>query len=288
MERRLWTALLLAFLTQSALAAGPWPRPKGGGYAQLSATYIGYDKIFGPNSDVVDLRRRMTDVTIQAYVEYGLTDRLTFSTNLPLKYVASSGDVNPTDFFSDTLPSGDAVGLNSVMMGFKYNIINKKVLFTAGLNGEANVALYDSVSTIRTGPRTFVIHPYLSAGTTFGKYFYTQLEAGYRVRLNGYSDDIDLGYELGYSWNQKTYFILAVRGRISTLNGSYDNDVTTENPFGRDIHTNIDPNNQQYIGYGLKFIQKIKKVHINAGVYSGYGQLVAAAPSFNLGVAYEW
>lgn len=287
MRRILSIALLLMMVAQTAMAGGPWPRAKGHGYAMVSGTYLGYGKMFGPNSDIVNLRRNMTDVTIQAYLEYGISDRLTVLVNLPFKYVASSSTINQTDFFNDTLKSGDIFGLNTVMMGFKYNIVNRKVLFSAGLNGESNVARFDSLSALRTGPLSFVIHPYLSAGTTFGK-FYTQLDAGYRVRLNGYSHEVDLAYELGYSWNQKTYFILNLRGRISMQNGSFDNNVSPDHPFGRDLHTLIDPNNQQYVGYGLKFIQKIKKVHINAGVYSGYGQLVAAAPVFNLGLAYEW
>jgi len=280
-------ALLLVFALQQVSMAGPWPRAKGSGYAQVNASYLGYSKMFGPNSDIIDLRRPMTDVTMQAYIEYGLSDRLTFVVNLPFKYVSSGGTINETDFFPDTLGAADLFGLNTVLMGFRYNIINKKVLFTAGLNTESNVARFDSIPAMRTGPQSFVIQPYLSAGTTFGK-FYTQLEAGYRVRFSGYSHEVALAYELGYSWNEKTYFILDIRGRISMMNGSFDNNTSPDHPFGRDLHTLIDPNNQQYLGYGLRFIQKIKKVHINAGVYSGYGQMVAAAPVFSLGVAYEW
>lgn len=287
MERKLLFTVLLVFAFMSTMAGGPWPRAKGSGYAQLSGTYLGYSKIFDANSDIVTLRRSMTDVTVQTYVEYGITDKLTFTANLPFKYASSAEKINETAYFNDTLQSASLFGLNTVLLGLKYNVINKKILFTVGLNTEMNVARYDSLTTMRTGPSSFVFHPYFSSGTTFGK-FYTLLEAGYRVRLNGYSHEVDLGYELGYSWNQKTYFILNIRGRVSMQNGSFDNNVTLEHLYGRDIHTMIDPNNQTYLGYGLKFIQKIKKVHINAGVYSGYGQLVAATPSFNLGVAYEW
>ena len=126
-------------------------------------------------------------------------------------------------------------------------------------------------------------------GTSFyqGK-FYTLLDAGYRLRTHSYSDEIDFNFELGFSWNQKTYFIANVAGRFSTQEGSKDNNVTLDSPNGRDLHTSLYPNNQQYVGYGLKFIQKIKKVHLNAAVYFGTGQMVAAAPSYNLGVAYEW
>ena len=291
MTRFLTLILLVVTFAQSANAGGPWPRKKNSGYAQLGFTYIGYSKFFNHDGQVTDLRRGVTDFTSQLYVDFGLTDRLTFSANLPFKYVATGDKIFSADtsYFRDTVPAGNLFGLNNVLLGFKYNIINKKVLFTVGLNGEANVAKYDSLTTLRTGPSAFVIHPYVSTGGSFYKgKFFTQLDAGYRIRLKDYSDEIDFNFELGFSWNQKTYFIANVAGRFSVREGSNDNNVTVDSPNGRDLHTSLYPNNQQYLGYGLKFIQKIKKVHINAGVYFGTGQMVAAAPSYNLGVAYEW
>ncbi len=300
---RILTLILLVFtLVQSASAGGPWPRKKNSGYAQLGFTYLGYSKFFNDNGKVTDLRRPVTDFTTQLYLDFGLTDRLTMTANLPFKYVSSGDKISSADtsYFKDTIQAGNLFGLSNVMLGLKYNIVQKRVLFSAGLNVEANVAKYDSLTTLRTGPSTWVFHPYLSVGTTFatGK-VYTLLDAGYRVRLNNYSHEANVNFELGYSWNQKTYFILNVAGRFSMQNGSYDNNVTAVvdstdptseslHPNGRDLHTSLYPNNQQYLGYGLKFIQKIKKVHINAAVYFGTGQLVAAAPSYNLGVAYEW
>ena len=302
MKRLLTLALLVFIVAQSASAGGPWPRKKNSGYAQLAFTYVGYSSFYNHEGKITSLRRPVTDFTSQLYLDYGLTDRLTMTANLPFKYVSTADRISSADttYFQDTIQSGSLFGLNNVMLGLKYNIIKKKVLFSAGLNVEANVAKYDSISALRTGASTWVFHPYLSVGTSFfsGK-VYTLLDAGYRVRLNNYSHEADFNFELGYSWNQKTYFILNVAGRFSVQNGSFDNNVTTMvnpsdstvttiHPNGRDLHTSLYANNQQFIGYGLKFIQKIKKVHINAGVYIGSGQMVAAAPSYNLGVAYEW
>ena len=289
-------ALILTF-SLSAMAGGPWPRKKNSGYAQLGFTYVGYSKFFNHEGNITELPRAVTDITAQVYLDFGLTDRLTMTANLPFKFVSTGDKVfasDPTYFtdttvFNDTLSAASLFGLNNVMLGFKYNIINKKVMFSAGLNAEANVAKYDSLSTLRTGPSTFVIHPYLSVGTSFFRdKFYTLLDAGYRVRLKDYSDEVDFNFELGFSWNQKTYFIANVAGRFSVRDGSYSNNTSAAFPNGRDLQTSLYPNNQQFVGYGLKFIQKIKKVHINAGVYFGTGQMVAAAPSYNLGVAYEW
>lgn len=301
MARILTLTILLFTLVQTADAGGPWPRKKGSGYAQLGFTYVGYSQFFNDQGKVVPMRRSVIDFTSQAFIEYGLTDKLTLTANLPFKYVSSSEKIAHADstYFRDTVPSGNLFGLSNVMFGLKYNVINKKVLFSVGLNTEANVAKYDSITTLRTGPSAWVFHPYVSVGGSFlqGK-LYTFLDAGYRLRLNGYSDEVDLNYELGYTWNQKTYFILNVSGRVSMMEGSKDNNVTAPvdpndsnsslHPYGRDLHTSLYPNNQQYVGYGLKFIQKIKHVHINAAVYFGMGKMVAAVPSYNLGVAYEW
>ncbi len=302
MKRFLTLIFLSLMIVQSAHAGGPWPRAKNSGYAQLGFTYVGYSRFFNHEGKVTELRRPVTDFTTQLYLDYGLTDKLTLTANLPFKYVSSADRISSADssYFQDTVQAGNLFGLSNVMLGLKYNIIQKRILFSAGLNVEANVAKYDSLTTLRTGPSAWVFHPYVSVGTTFvqGK-LYTLLDAGYRIRLNNYSHEADFNFELGYSWNHKTYFILNVAGRFSMQNGSYDNNVTpgvdpsdstsvSLHPNGRDLHTSLYPNNQQYLGYGLKFIQKIKKVHINAAVYFGMGRMVAAAPSYNLGVAYEW
>jgi hypothetical protein len=302
MTRIVTLTLLILTMAQAVTAGGPWPRKKNSGYAQLGFTYIGYNSFFNDEGKVTPMRRPVTDFTTQVFFEYGLTDKLTLTANLPFKYVATSDKISSADstYFKDTIPNGNLFGLSNVMLGLKYNIIKKKVLFSVGFNTEANVARYDSLTTLRTGPSAWVFHPYLSVGTSFysGK-LYTLLDAGYRVRLNNYSDEADFNFELGYSWNYKTYLILAVSGRVSVKEGSYNNNVTpvadptdptseSLHPYGRDLHTSLYPNNQQYVGYGLKFIQKIKKVHINAAVYFGMGNMVAAAPSYNLGVAYEW
>jgi hypothetical protein len=295
MARSLTLILLFFTLIQSVEAGGPWPRKKNSGYAQLGFTYVGYSKFFNHEGKVTQLPRAVTDFTSQVYIDYGLTDRLTMTANLPFKYVATGKNVLASDpsyftdttIFRDTIPQSGLFGLNNVMLGFKYNIIKKKVLFSVGLNAEANVAKYDSLSTLRTGPSTFVIQPYLSTGGAFGK-FYSLLDVGYRVRLKDYSDEVDFNFELGFSWNQKTYFIANVAGRIPVGDGSNNNNSSVRFPNGRDLQTSLYPNNQQYVGYGLKFIQKIKKIHINAAVYFGMGKMVAATPSYNLGLAYEW
>ncbi|MBL4585998.1 MAG: hypothetical protein JKX84_02925, partial [Flavobacteriales bacterium] len=261
MTRIITILLFVGLLAQSAFAGGPWPRKKGSGYAQLGFTYLGYSKFFNKEGGITELPRRVTDFTTQLYIDYGITDRLSFTGVLPFRYVATSNKVFASDpvYFSDTLVFRDTIsanglfGLNTVLMGLKYNIINKKVVFSVGLNGEANVAKYDSLTTLRTGPLTFVINPYVSVGSSFGK-FYTLLDAGYRLRTNNYTDQINFNFEIGYSWNKKTYLIAAANGLIPLGNGGYDNNVTSGNPKGRDLLTSLSPNNQQYVGYGLKFI----------------------------------
>ena len=83
MTRFFTLLLLLATIVQSAQAGGPWPRKKNKGYAQLGFTYVGYSKYFDHNGDVVNMRRNVTDFTAQAYIDFGLTDRLTMMAQLP-------------------------------------------------------------------------------------------------------------------------------------------------------------------------------------------------------------
>ncbi len=193
MTRTIFLLLISALLIESASAGGPWPRKRDSGYLQLGFTYLGYSKFFDHEGGITELPRSVTEFTSQVYLDYGLTDRLSFTAALPFRYAATGdrvfasdpGYFSDTTVFRDTVPAGKLFGMSTVLMGFKYCIINKHVFFSAGLNAEANVAKYDSLTTLRAGPSTFVIHPYLSVGTGFGK-FYTFLDAGYRLRTNNY------------------------------------------------------------------------------------------------------
>jgi hypothetical protein len=201
--------------------------------------------------------------------------------------------------------------MNYMGIGAKYKFLDKRIKMAGQLIYEANTSSVDDATGLRTGPNTHVIAPKISVGASFGKdKFYAFGEVGPRFRfpnLNNendstaqYSHDLDYLAEVGYSWNDKTYFSLVVSGRANLTQGTYDNGSTTvvemdslglpisSYTYESELRANISPNRQSFIGYGVKFTQKIKDFAINLGVYSGFGNRVAAAPSLNLGFSYTF
>lgn len=283
--------LILLVIGQTTQAGGPWTRAKGEGYAGLSFSYLGYNSLFGTDGASISLRRPITELTIGGYVEYGFHERFTAHINLPFRMVMSGNTIQDASYFPDTLAAGRVIGMNTIGIGGKYKFLDKKVIMAAHLNYEANTSSYDPNSGLRTGPATHVIEPQVSIGAGLGD-FYTYGIVGPRFRTGGYTHDLDFLVEAGYSWNEKTYFALVFAGRQNLTQGTVSNNLTIDTigtslvAYEADLHSGINPNRQQYIGYGLKFFQKIGDFSINAGVYSGFGQRVAANMSLNLGVAY--
>jgi hypothetical protein len=120
---------IIAFITSILIfssysfAGGPWPAGKKHGYAQLALTLNRYDRLIMPSSSNLygkRLLRSVTDNTLQAYGEYGMTDKLTFVSSVPLKFLATSKAALPNaDAFSTLLPSGSLVGLGNIMFKAK-------------------------------------------------------------------------------------------------------------------------------------------------------------------------
>ena len=123
--------LALMFCFSSHLkAGGPWTQKQGDGLVLVGLSPVIYNSMSSNGLGRINLYRRVTDITAQTYVEYGLKDNLTFIGNLSLKYVSSSSKTFTTDDFIAPLPSGKLFGLGNSTVPIKYNLVNKKVLFS--------------------------------------------------------------------------------------------------------------------------------------------------------------
>jgi hypothetical protein len=72
----LWIGLAVAALATPA-AAGAWNQPKGKGQVIVKFEHMTADRGFDPDGALADLPARRRDTSLGAFVEYGLTDRLT-------------------------------------------------------------------------------------------------------------------------------------------------------------------------------------------------------------------
>jgi len=82
MNMRLYFTLLLLSLTFKSYAQDPWPSGKGKGYAQLLYTTIPtYSDLFTGNGTTTTTERELSDKTISAFANYGISDKLTIFDN---------------------------------------------------------------------------------------------------------------------------------------------------------------------------------------------------------------
>ena len=111
MEKCLNLFAICLFVFQFSNAQSPWTREKGKAYVQLGLTSLAYDA-FQFDGEKQENVGDYTDITIQAYTEYGISDKLEAQLIVPYK-VAS---------YKNTGISESISGLSNISVGLKYKL----------------------------------------------------------------------------------------------------------------------------------------------------------------------
>ncbi|MBX7108785.1 MAG: hypothetical protein K1X61_09080 [Chitinophagales bacterium] len=275
---------LLLLIAAEATAGGPWTQNKSAGYAQLSFSSIATQQLYNNNGDSYQLYRKVTDKTIQGYFEYGLTGKLTFLATTSLKFVATGSETFSvdSDIVDVPFPSGNLAGPGNISAALKYKLVDTEWKMAAQFRTDANTRSADTLTGLQTGYDCWSYQPSLLAGTS-GKAWYASVSAGITLRSNHHSESFNATAEAGYGFfKQKTYLIL-----LLDLDKSFLNDSTQRADY---LKTGLYVNNQEFFAIGIKVNQSLgKHWSINGSILGGaYGNLVAEAPSYNLGAAYKW
>ncbi|CAA0161694.1 conserved exported hypothetical protein [Tenacibaculum maritimum] len=272
--------ILTLFISASVVAQSPWTKKKKEGYFQLSySTISNYDELFGNPDYPID--RKITDNTVQLYGEYGITDKTTLFGNIPLKMLKSGDLVNKNISRTPITSEGTETSLGNIQVGIKHQFYNKKWIVSGQLGIEANTSSFEKASGLRTGYDAWTFTPLILAGRGFNNW-YIQAFTGFDIRTNDYSSNYKLGGEIGYKALDWLWIAGFLDGVLSLTNGDIILPATNR-------ATGLYVNNQQYAGFGLKFIGQINK---NLGANIGLGGAFAArnlakAPAFNVGVYYK-
>jgi len=268
MKRILYTAILL--ITINAFSQSPWTKKKGEFYTQLSfSTIANYNTLFGSPDKA--LNGKITDNTLQFYGEYGLTDKTTIITSIPLKLI-SHKDISDTD----------KTALGNIEIGIKHNFYNKEWLISGQINIEANTSTFNTNSGIRTGYDAWSITPLLTFGRGFNNW-YVQGFTGVNIRTNNYSSNFKIGGEIGYKPIPKLWFIVGLDILKSFDNGNVL--LPTSN-----LLTGLYINNQEYRSFSIKAIGEItKNFGLTAGIGGAFsGNNVAKQGAFNFGLYHKF
>jgi len=269
MKNSILLLCVVVVLTHTAMAQSPWTREKGKAYVQLGFTGLFYDEIQLEGEKTV-LPVDISDVTVQVYSEYGITNNLEAQLIVPFKSVGYETKIGTT---SESLS-----GLGNVSLGLKYKLYDKKWKISSGLMYTANSITKDADIGLTTGFNASTFLPYIVAGSSSGKWYYFA-NLGYGYMDNDYSDFFRASFEVGYEVikNGHLMFILDTRNIVSK-ESAFDNDVNQWPSY-------LDRQTYNAIGIKGNYEFKKDKFGANFAVIGATGiDNAALAPTLNLGL----
>ena len=265
------------------LAGGPWILSKKSGFFQLQSTFPtgSYSNLFLEDNKNLSLTRTALDYTLQAYLEYGLSDKLNIISVLPYKLI-STGNSITNNLTSPVLQKGKLTGFSNFKLGFKHVVSDNKVKVAISIMSSFNTVNKNLDKGLITGYNGNSIGFYAHIGTSFSNNFYSFIDGGINTVSNDFSDFIELHYELGYQFKKPLWTAITLDVRESLNNGSYFNDNLRQTGFYM--------NNQEYFAYGIKISYELKnKVGLTAATFGAFsGNYVAKISTFSIGIYKKW
>lgn len=275
--------LVAAILIQtSVFAQGPWAAGKGHGYGQvLFNTIPTYNTLYIGNGNTRETERELSDITLATYLDYGITDKLTFNANVPYIFL-NSGELVDNSITPIT-EEGSLSGLGNITLGGKYTIIQKKLVAAVHLQADLATRSFDNSTGLSTGVDATTVMPKFSIGSSDNNWFVYGY-FGYGIRSNDYHDIINYGIEGGIKASENVSIILNINSVNQLDNGLSTVDTPTNLETG--FYTSI----QEYNAFLLKIYAE--KIYGNFGglvsLGGGSGTSVAVSPALSLGIFYKW
>lgn len=280
---KIYILLLLLIFSLISYAGGPWSNKKKSGFFQVQSTFPagGYNRLFLEKNGESILNRPVLDYTFQAYIEYGITDKLDIISTLPYKYV-STGSLDENIVDSLVLEEGSLSGLSNYKLGFKYQILNEKLKIAISLQSSLNTISTELKKGLATGYDANSYGFYTHLGTSFSSKTYSFIDLGINKMSNGFSDFIDIHYELGYQIKPSLWTAFTLDLRESLKNGT----TSTPNLEQTGLYTN----NQEYFAFGLKASYELEnKIGFTAATFGAFsGNYVAKISTFSIGIYKKW
>ena len=289
LSRTILLFLIISVGIYDAFAQGPWSQGKNSGFIQLQTTipFGPYDALIQDGESVMEvetnLNREVFSANFDIYASYGLTDKLTVFTKLPLKYV-STGNRTDSMHFSNVLDEGSLSGLGNYHLGLKYSLIDKQVKVAASVQSNWNTTARDLSRGLTTGYLSNAFGIYGHVGGSISERWYSYLDIGYNLSTNNYSDFTTALFEVGYTASKKRNLIIAltINSRQSVENGSFENASLDQ--------TGLYTNDQEWVAYGLKVNYETKQgIGFNLSTYGLVsGNQLGLVGASSIGIYKKW
>lgn len=186
------STLAFIFLTLSLHSQQAWTKTKGKYFGQIGTSFLAYNSyIDNDTKSILPLGRDFVDMSVSLYGEYGVTDYLTVTAQLPFKYSSSTAGQN------SNVKDGSISGLSNINLALTGRLFQKGgAVVSAKLRTSLPTGKYDDATGLRTGFDATTIAPSLLFGLGASKFF-TALEIGYEARNNGYTNRSMFGFQIG-------------------------------------------------------------------------------------------
>lgn len=280
---RLLAVVVAAFLVfGETCLAGPWPRKQGSAFTQLGFSTIGYNKIYDDRAEKTPVFADVRDNVVQAFGEFGVTDRLTLTASIPFKFLS----VSPVQSaFAPVASRLTNSGLGDIDVTVRYNLFVDN-----GLAGSGGVRLgiptgdSKNANGLILGDGEFNIAPVLLFGKSFHPHpAYIAADIAFNVRGSGFSNELLYNVELGYGFfESRLYFILLLSGKEST--SSVPSKPAAASVFG------LSTNNQEFTAIVPKLLYKASE-HLGISISfatATHGRNIAGGFVFAGGVFHEF
>ncbi|RLD54313.1 MAG: hypothetical protein DRJ05_14915 [Bacteroidetes bacterium] len=275
--------LLFLFYSISVFAGGPWTPGKKHGFLQIQTTFPAtpYNQLFISDGSILELNRGVMDITIQAFLEYGINEKFSLITSLPYKFVSTNNEINLNSELP-LLPEGSLSGLGNYEMALKYKFLDKTYISAVSVKAEFNTSSRDLEKGLATGYDASGYSLFWHIGRSFGARFYSFFESGYTLRTNDFSNDFRFVLEAGYQPANNFWLAIVFDKKQSMENGNYNDNNLQQ--------TGLYTNNQEFFAFGLKTSYGLKsKIGFSASTFGAFsGNYVAHSATFNIGVFKKW
>ncbi len=247
MKEILFAFLLVTTLLPKLVAQQAWTKPKGKFFSQIAYSSLNYNGLVDANNNVKLLNRDISNNNLQAYFEYGVTNRWMITTIVPVVFTSSK--LNGS-LFSQSI-DGNLSGLSNIEIAGTYSLYQKDGFVCSGkINTALPTASYDKATGLRTGVDAFSLEPSLLVGLGRVNYF-TSAEIGYSFRTNNHSSRTLASFQIGkfFGHSKKLIGIFNINVIFSNKDGNYDD--------GTSIYTAVYLNDLSYIAPGIKLGYKV-------------------------------
>lgn len=275
--------VLFSLSSIASFCGGPWVPEKKSGFFQLQTNLpLGpTERLFLEKGNELKIERDVYDLTFQAYMEYGIANKTAIVLNVPYKLV-SAKDATPYAPLNPMLQAGTLTGLGNTGLTIKRSLCTDKFNAAISLQGLFDTGTEALEKGLATAFLTNSIGLYLHAGKSFSEKWYSFIEGGYNMRSNGFSDYVEVHYELGHRVSEPLWLSFVVDYKESIKNGNFNN-VNLR-------RTGLFTNDQEYFAYGIKGAYEINNgFGINAATFGAFsGNYSAKVATINLGFFKKW